>query len=467
MKWAGILAVVLLLFVDGAAQPLFTDAFPPEEFASRRARVMNAIGNGIAVLQGATELPAYQKFRQNNQFFYLTGVEVPRAILIVDGETKRSTLFLPARDERSERSEGPVLVPGDEAARQTGIEGVLDRGEFGKVIEAASAERRRIFTPFRREALGAATTRHLTAHTAASQEDPWDGRSSREAAFVARLRERAPDAAIEDLDPTLDSMRFVKSPREIQLIREASRQAGLAIMEAMRSTRPGLYEYQLVAIGDFIFKKRNAQGIGYFGLVAAGVNAYYPHYHAAQGRLKDGDLVLYDYAPDYKYYTADVTRQFPVNGRFDPVQKELYSIYLRLFRAFLSSVRPHVTPGSVLEEAGRRMDSELAAFRFTQSRIRDAARRMVENVKTGPRRLGHWVGMEVHDVEAPFTVLEPGMVFAIEPALTIPEERFYLRLEDTVVVTETGYDNLSAFVPSDIDAVERLMAEQGILERNP
>jgi Xaa-Pro aminopeptidase len=262
-------------------------------------------------------------------------------------------------------------------------------------------------------------------------------------------------------------MRFVKSPREIQLIREASRQAGLAIMEAMRSTRPGLYEYQLVAIGDFIFKKHNAQGIGYFGLVAAGVNAYYPHYHAAQGRLKDGDLVLYDYAPDYKYYTADVTRQFPVNGRFDPVQKELYSIYLRLFRAFLSSVRPHVTPGSVLEEAGRRMDSELAAFRFTQSRIRDAARRMVENVKTGPRRLGHWVGMEVHDVEAPFTVLEPGMVFAIEPALTIPEERFYLRLEDTVVVTETGYDNLSAFVPSDIDAVERLMAEQGILERNP
>jgi Xaa-Pro aminopeptidase len=455
---------VLLFIAAGAARPLFTDAFPASEFAARRAQVMAAIGEGLAVLQGATELPGYQKFRQSNQFFYLTGVEVPRAILVIDGRVKRSTLFLPGRDERSERSEGPVLVPGTDAERLTGIETVLNRAEFGKVVDDLASGHRPVFAPYRREAFGAATTQHVMALSAASLADPWDGRSSREAAFIARLQSRAAGVTVRDLDPVLDRMRFVKSPREIALIREAARQAGLAIMEAMRSTRPGLYEYELEAIGDFIFKKHNAQGIAYFGLIAAGTNAYYPHYHAAQDQLKDGDLVLYDYAPDFKYYSADVTRQFPVNGRFSASQKELYTIYLRLYRALMASIRPNLTPKAIIEDAARRMEAEVGAFPFTRDVFRDAARRMVHGFRTGPERLGHWVGMEVHDVEVPFTVLRPGMVFTIEPALTIPDDRFYLRLEDTLVVTDTGYENLSAFVPNDVEAVERLMAEEGMLD---
>ncbi len=129
------IAIGLLCGWIGQAKPLFTDAFPPEEFAARRARVMEAIGDGVAVLQGAAEYPAYVKFRQNNQFFYLTGIEVPRAILVIDGKTKQSTAYLPPRNERNERSEGPVLTPGDEAVKLTGIERVLDRAAFAEALD--------------------------------------------------------------------------------------------------------------------------------------------------------------------------------------------------------------------------------------------------------------------------------------------------------------------------------------------
>jgi Xaa-Pro aminopeptidase len=147
-----VLPRVVLAFVLGVlarpagAQPLFTSAFPPEEFAARRTRVMTAIGDGVAVLQGATELPSYLAFRQNNHVYYLTGVEVPRAIVLIDGRAHRTTLFLPPRDERMERSEGPILVPGDEAVRLTGIEAVLPREEFAAALDAVTRDGRPMIT---------------------------------------------------------------------------------------------------------------------------------------------------------------------------------------------------------------------------------------------------------------------------------------------------------------------------------
>ena len=162
------IAIGLLCGWIGQAKPLFTDAFPPEEFAARRARVMEAIGDGVAVLQGATEYPAYVKFRQNNQFFYLTGIEVPRAILVIDGKTKQSTAYLPARNERSERSEGPVLVPGDEAIKLTGIGRVADRDTFAAALAALNEQGRTLYMPHRAEALGAATPHAVADHAADS-----------------------------------------------------------------------------------------------------------------------------------------------------------------------------------------------------------------------------------------------------------------------------------------------------------
>lgn len=452
------------------AQPLlFTDALPKEEFAARRARVMAAIGDAIVVIQGATETAAYEIFRQSNQFFYLTGVEVPRAILTIDGRSKISTLYLLPRNERMERSEGPVLSPGDEAVKLTGIDRVLPRDDFATAVKGFG--KRIVYTPFRGETRSAGTPDREAAHAAARRADPWDNQPSREQWFLTRLHEQAPGIEVKNLDPIVDALRLIKSPAEIALLREATRIAGVGIMEAMRSAAPGMYEYEISAIADYVFRKHNAQGVGYFALVAAGTNAAWPHYHASKARLRDGDLVLFDYAPDYKYYTSDVTRMFPANGKFTADQRELYTIYLRLYQALMTSIRPG-TSTAILREAVRKMDGVMGSYNFTNPKYRDAAVRFVDGYRrraeSGGDRgggIGHMVGMEVHDVTVPFNELRPGMVFTIEPALTIPEDRVYVRLEDMILITPGGYENLSGFAPVEIGDIEKLMAEVGFAER--
>jgi Xaa-Pro aminopeptidase len=344
---------------------------------------------------------------------------------------------------------------------------VRPRDEFGDILATLAKEGRALYLPHRPEALGAATPHYTKMHAETSAADPWDGRKSREQAFIDHVRAKASASAIHDLDPILDEMRLVKSPREIEIVRESTRLAGLAMIEAMRAARPGMYEYEIEAIGDYIFKKHNAQGFAYFGLVAAGKNAAWPHYHAAQSRLMDGDLVLFDYAPDYKYYASDVTRMFPANGRWSADQRELYTVYLKMYQAFMTSIRPNAEPQAILLDAGRKMQGIVSSFSFSSSRNRAAAQRFADGFSR-PRpnaMLGHWIGMEVHDVTAPYTALKPGMMFTIEPALTIPEDRVYIRLEDAILITETGYDNMSGFVPVEPEAIEKLMAEESPLEQ--
>lgn len=450
-----------------AQPPLFTDALPASEFAARRAQVAEAIGDAVVVVQGATETSAYEKFRQSNQFFYLTGVEVPRAILTIDGRTRTSTLYVAPRNERAERSEGPLLTPGREAAALTGITAVLPREAFDAAAKTLAG--RTVYTTFRGETRGAGTPDRAAAHAAAREADPWDARPSREAWFRDKLTAQAPGVTFKSLDPILDRLRLIKSPGEIALIRESTRLAGLAMMEGMRSARVGMKEYEIEALGDYIFKQHNAQGAAYFALVAAGTNAAWPHYHASQATLKDGELVLFDYAPDYKYYASDVTRMFPANGRFTPAQRELYGTYLRLYQALMTSIRPG-PPRAILQDAVKKMDAVLAATTFSEAKHREAASRFVEGYRqraaatTGRGSLGHMVGMEVHDVTAPFDELKPGMVFTIEPALTIPEDRVYIRLEDVILITADGYENLSSFVPVEPEAIETLMAEPGLAD---
>jgi len=451
-----------------AAQPVFvgTDIFPPEEFAGRRARLMADIGNGVAIIQGTTERPGEQAFRQNNQFFYLCGIVEPRAILVLDGRTKRATAFLQPRNKRrEERMFGPGLVPGEEAAKATGLDAVLEREQFAAMLDGFARGARTIYTPFRPEVLGEASSTDPANLWKATGADPWDGRVSREAAFIAKLKAAAPASELRDLDPLIDAMRAIKSPREVALIREATRITGLAIMEAMRDARPGMREYELQADAEFVFKKWGVYGPSYFALIATGTNTYYSHYHRDTAVLEDGDLVQFDYGPDYKYYQSDVTRVFPANGRFSPRQREFYTIYLRLYQALMTSIRVHVSPAEIIRDAVGRMDAILTAYRFTDPRIRNAASAFVDRYrKSRATSLGHGVGMEVHDVRGPNppATLEPGMVFTIEPAMQIEDEHVGIRLEDMLLITDAGYENLSAWVPIEIDDIEQLMAQPGL-----
>jgi Xaa-Pro aminopeptidase len=240
-------------------------------------------------------------------------------------------------------------------------------------------------------------------------------------------------------------------------------------MEAMREAEPGLYEYELQAVAEYVFKKHGAQGPAYFALVATGPNTPYSHYHKGTRKLADGDLVQFDYAPDYKYYVSDVTRVFPANGRFTPLQREFYTVYLRMYQALMSVIKPGVPVRDLLQEAGRRMDAIVRETTFTSPYIQAAARAFADRyMKSQGSSFGHSIGLEVHDVGAGRpadgapVVLKPGQLFTIEPALRVPEEGLAMRLEDALLVTERGYENLSAFVPLEIADIEQLMREPGI-----
>jgi Xaa-Pro aminopeptidase len=470
MRHVSLLILVVYVAVSAIthAQPVFRgdEIFPPEEFAARRARLLDRIGDGVAIVLGTPGPPGEMPFRQNSQFFYLTGVTEPRASVIIDGRTKQTSIYLQPRNERRDASMfGPALAPGPEAAKKLGVEAALPAADFSAAIAALASDARTIFTPFAAEALGSQSQGDPTRFWNTNRQDPWDGRDSREAAFLAKLKAAAPQSEIKNLDPILNALRAVKSPREIAIIREATRIAGLGVMEAMRDARPGMHEYELQADAEFVFKKFGAIGPSYFALIATGENTYYTHYNRNTAVLKDGDLVQFDYAPDYKYYQSDVTRVFPANGRFTPRQREMYEIYLRLYQALMTSIEVHKRPIDVIASAVTKMDAIMGSYRFTDERIKAAAVKFVEGFRSRKQAngLGHNVGLEVHDpggLQA--ETFEPGRVFTIEPQFRIEEEHLGIRLEDMILITDTGYENLSRFVPIEVQDIEKLMAEPGL-----
>ncbi len=455
--------VLLVLAVPAVAQPVFTTVFPPEEYSARRAKVMARIGDSVAIVLGTTETPGETPLRQNSQFHYLCGVVEPRAVLVMDGRSQKTTLFLNARNVQRERSAyGPGLYPGAEAVQAVGVDAVVDRAEFPEMVKALAADGRNFYTPFRVEVLGSVSQGDPDKLWANNKADPFDGRASREEAFRTHLKVMAPKSEIVDLDPVLNDLRAVKSPREIGVIREATRIAGLGIMEAMRDAKPGMTEYELQADAEFVFKKYGALGASYFALIAAGKNTYYSHYHRNTAVLKDGDLVQFDYAPDYRNYQSDVTRVFPANGKFTAWQREYYEIYRKLYETVIASIRPHVTPGDVISAAVRKMDVVMASYKFSDPKIKAAAQSFVSKYRsqTEARSLGHSVGLEVHDVRRSSPTLEPGEIFTIEPAMRLEELHLGMRFEDMLLITETGVENLSSFVPIEIAEIEKLMADR-------
>ena len=479
MRRAFLFALTLSLTCAVTAQEgfsFFTTDFPPEEFAARRAAVYDAIGKGaVAVVQGAPTPEGYSRFRQSNDFYYLCGVEVANAYLVLDGASRKATLYLPHRNDGRERGEGKVLSAEDaeEVRKLSGVDEVAGTDLLGEHL-ARTLQRRApltAYTPlFPPE--GTAESRDLALRRVAElASDPWDGRPSRAANFAARLRERFPNLAIADLSPVLDTLRLIKSPREIAVIRRATRLSGLALVEGMRSTKPGQYERELDGLAKFIYYRNGAQGDAYYSLIASGRNAWYPHYNAGKRKMEDGDFLLMDYAPDYGYYMSDVTRMWPVNGKFADWQRELYGFYLSCYRAILKAIRPGALPSAIMLAAAGEMDRALSTAKFSKDIYRKAAEAFVKDYRTAAGRpdaaLGHWVGMATHD-DGPHTgVLKPGMVFTIEPALRVPEEKIYVRLEDLIVIGEKSAEIVSDFVPSDPNAIEKLMKEPGLLKTYP
>jgi len=467
-------SIILLLTISFSTEAqekyYFQNEFSKEEFAKRRNRIYEEIGtNAIAVIQSASGIPGFSVFRQSNTFFYLTGLETARSYLLINGRTKRATLYLPHRDEGMESSQGKVLSAEDAdlVKTLTGIDQVkgiefLSNDLVGTGLIKPPGPV--LYTEFSPAEIGNDSRDEILFGQARNAADPWDGSATREAQFISKLRERFPQFEIRDLTPTLDAMRLIKSAEEIAVIKKATNIAGLAIIEAMRSTNPGVYEYQLDAAAKYIFYLYGSQGDGYPSIIGGGTNAYMGHYFHKTDQLIDGDLVLMDYAPDYEFYTSDVTRIWPVNGKFNEEQKALYNFIVAYRDALFKYIKPGVTADEVLDGAAADMTQYLKGKTFVKESHLKA-------VQEGIKFRGHFqhpVGMAVHDVGRVRGVpLEAGMVFTIDPMIWLHEERLYIRIEDVALVTETGVENLSAFVPSSIEAIEATIQEKGIIEFRP
>ena len=440
------------------------------DFQERRSQIFEAIGNNsIALIQGAASITGFKVFRQTNTFYYLCGLESEHAYLLLNGKTKTSTIYLPNRDKARESSQGKILSAEDAdlVKKLTGVERVRGYGSLANDLVGTGLINRGapyLYTPLSPAEIGNDSRDEILHGQARAASDPWDSQSTREARFKKLIMERFPQFEIRDLSPILDAMRLIKSPKEIEIIRNATEIAGLAIMEAMRSTSPGVYEYQLDAAAKYIFYLHGAQGDGYPSIIGGGTNAYMGHYFRKRDVLKDGDLVLMDYAPDYHYYTSDVTRIWPVNGKFNKKQAALYKFIVAYRDALFRYIKPGITSNEVLNKAAIDMKEYLIGTSF----VKPSHLKAVQNALTFRGHFQHPVGMAVHDVGRVHGVtLKEGMVFTIDPMIWIPEERHYIRIEDVAVVTKTGVENLSDFVPSKIDDVERTIKEIGLTEFRP
>ena len=437
----------------------FQDDFPAEEFTARRRRVADAIGSGVAVIAGARASGSFEIFRQTNDFYYLCGVEVPHAYLRIDGASGKATLYLPPRDPKHEKSEGATLNAGDVeiGKRLTGVDDVRTHEALaGDLVGAMQLD-----TPHA-PAEGRQACRDVLRHAQKSiAADPWDGRPTAEERFRERLVAVCPNAEIRDLSPILDRLRTIKSPREIDVMRRAGKLTTLGVAEAMRCTRPGLIEYQLASAADYIYSVHGARGGGYRPIVACGANIVNAHYYRNNCPLVDGELVLMDYAPDCNNYTSDIGRMWPVSGKYAPAQRELYGFIVEYHKVLLRLIRPGVTADQVMDEAAAEIEALVESTAWSKPAYRQAARQ----TRNFRGHLSHGVGMAVHDV-GDYTAepLAEGVVFALDPQMWVPEEQLYIRVEDTVVVTAAGVENLTAAAPLELDDVEQHMQQPGMID---
>ncbi len=447
MKYFTICMIILLPASCVLAQEYQTD-FPPEEFRARWNKVFDRIGDeAVAVIQGAPDPGGYIFPRQSNTFYYLCGVENMDSYLLLDGRNRTATLYL-KHSRRSSWEKVLSLEKPERVKELTGVDNLLNSNELKRIRASV------IYTPFRR-AVG----------TASSTSAVRDG-ISREAFFVSQLLSQNPQAEIKNLSPIMTELRSIKSPREIEMLRRAGKLAALGIIEAIRSTKSGVYEYQLDGAARYTFLLNGARLEGYRSITAAGSkNIIDAHYYYNSCRLKDGDLVLMDFAPDCGYYTSDIGRMWPVNGKFSKWQREICQFILEYHKAILSRIRPGVTSKQIMNEAEIAMEPVFERTKFSKPEYEKAARQLVEK---GGGVFSHTVGMEVHD-DATYkdSPLKPGQVFAVDPQLWVKKEGLYLRVEDTVVVTEDGVEVLTGLCPTELEELEKIVGKNGLVQIRP
>ena len=407
---------------------------PVQLLTARREALARQVGTGVVIVRSAEErsiegdYPQDSDYREDNDFFYLTGLEAPGGWLAVsakDSALVEAHLFLPARDERSERWTGPKLGPDSVAARLTGIAQVHAADSAQTLIGRMS---RSMSSPARAGGI------YMLKNEAALEEP-----------FTRQLL--LGSMTVRDIRPLMARLRVVKDADEIARLRKAIGITAEAQREAMKAAAPGMWEYELEAVIEGTFRKRGAERVGFPSIVGSGINSTTLHYDKSRRQTKPGDVVVMDIGAEYGYYSADVTRTIPISGKFTPRQRQIYDLVYATQQAAIDSTRPGITIQRLSQIASQYMQEHSG----TLCGAEPCNRYYIHG-------LSHWLGMDVHDVGGSLQQpLRPGMVFTIEPGIYIPEEELGVRIEDDILVTETGAEVLSAGAPRKAEEVERAM----------
>jgi len=417
--------------------------------AGRRAALIGAIGEkeGVVLVRGLPDTRAYTRFEQDKTFWYLTGVESPNAALLIDLKSARSILFLPKSSKMKESWEGELWDASDAwVALLTGIPEVRVNTELEKTLSELAPKGSTVWVSMEPwiDLAGCADRAHPA--DAWQARDPFDGRASREEALKQKLTESF-GLVVKDCAPMLSELRRVKTIEEINALRRAGESGALAMIEAMRSTKPGVGEWQLDALMSFVQRNEGARGPAYHAIVGSGPNALALHYSASTRVLREHEMLLIDYAPEYDHYDCDITRSWPTDGVWTPRMIEIYDAVLAAQEAGIAAVKPGATMRAV-DAACRKVLEERGMLQLL------------------PHGCCHYIGLEVHDVGEGDKPLEAGVAFTVEPGVYDHQSGIGVRIEDVVVVTETGCEIVSRLVPKDRETITKLVRSNGMLDRD-
>ena len=424
-------------------------------FLARRKRLLKAIGDGVAIVPTAPEVirnrDAHHPYRFDSYFWYLTGFPEPEAVVVlVGGKRPKSILF--CREKHEEREIWDGYRYGPKAAKAAfGFDAAYSIEQLDKKLPELLVDRDTLW--------------HAIGHDAA-----WDARIAKALNAVraqTRAGKRAP-RAIHDLRAELDAMRLIKDDAEATIQQRAADIASAGHARAMRACRPGMAEYELEAELTYEFRKRGADAHAYTPIVAGGANACVLHYVENNKLLNDHTLVLIDAGCEVEGYAADITRTFPVNGRFNAAQKDVYEIVLAAQEAAFAATAPGRHFMEAHDAAVRVLTQGLIDLKLLTGDL-DNLIEKGDFRRFYMHRTGHWLGLDVHDageykVGEQWTALQPGMTVTVEPGLYIrpaddsPEALagIGIRIEDDVRVTETGCDIYTS-APKTIAEIEEVM----------
>ncbi len=412
---------------------------------------MKVVKEGIIILRGAPKQSHMGSFYQDQEFFYLSGVNEADVAVILFPETQKAFLYVPPYNPMMATWDGKRLSPGEKAAAATGFDEVrgvrgLHRELKEFLVPDANGKLPVVWTLLNAPTSISATSRSAGGAVRAQSRDRFDGRKSRPAAFKEKLQQMFEGLEVKDVSPFLNDgrkgIRGVKTKAERQAIAMATDVACQGIAEAMKSTEPGMYEYQVAAVARYVFSRLGAGPDAYGAIVGAGLNGCVLHYMANSKQIENGDLIVMDYGPTLNGYATDVTRTFPANGKFTKAQRKLVNDVHEIQAQIIEAVRPGATLGGLGS-----LCSKLLRKKGYISRH-------------GP---SHHVGLAVHDMGG--NVLEPGMLITVEPGAYLKDQEMGCRIEDVILVTENGHINLSGHLPSDPDGIEKLMRKKGIAQQ--